>query len=386
MVPRTVRLLTVALTLLALCVLAGCSAVPSPPEAAPTDVIVVACPTLDWSDVVSGDMPVMRGLAERGATGLVVSRTPGEATTLLDTYDSVAGAGDIGSMRAEGAPAEVDARVADAVGHAAPGTSIVVVGVPTAAQAGFALVSGSGYGPGLLTSASTRRRGIITDADLHATVAQIAGARPTVPAQGAAAGVLATGDTAAERLAGLVDLETFLMAMERIRYPLLTGYTAAVVILVLVGWGVAEFMRARASFGYVSLVVRRALLFCLALPAGGTLLHIIERTPSSPARIVTQLLGATALLWLFAQFAWNKWGTAAAVAFVGLVTAGVIATDQVFGAPLSVSSLFSYSPLMALRFYGLGNEGAAVLVGAALTGIALELDAARSARPIIRRT
>ena len=378
------RVLVIAAALAAVLALGGCAPATTPPASAPGDLLVVVCPTLGWSDVTSGEMPVTRMLAERGATGLVVSRTPSEAVSQLGTLWATGGTGDMASAMAEGTPAEVDGRVAEAVGQAARGTSVAVVALPTAARAGFVAILGSGYGPGLLTSASTRRRGIVTDGDLQATFAAITGAAPADRAGGVAAGVIPTDDSSADRLAGLVELETFLSAMERIRYPLLTAYTALVVALVLVGWRLVESMRARPSFGYLSLVVRRALLFCLGLPAGGTLLHIIERTPTSPARIITQLLAATALVWLFSQFAWHKWGTGAAVALTGLVTAGIIAVDQLLGAPLSVSSLFSYSPLMALRFYGLGNEGAAVLVGAALTGIALELDAAKSSGPTVR--
>jgi hypothetical protein len=378
--------LLAAAALVAVLALAGCAPAAEPPVAAPGEVLVVICPTLGWSDVTSGEMPVTRAIAERGTTGLVVSRTPGEAASRLEVLSGTGGTGDMAaSVVAEGTPAEVDVRVADAVGKADPDASIVVVALPTATQAGFVVVAGAGYGPGLLTSASTRRRGIVTDGDLQATFAAMTGALPSERTQGVVAGVIQDDDAPKDRMAALVELETLLSAMERVRYPLLTAYTAIVAALVLVGWRLAETMRGRPSFGYTSLVVRRALLFFLALPAGGTLLHIIERTPSSPARIITQLLAATALVWLFAQFAWHKWGTGAAVALTGLVTAGVIAVDQLLGAPLSVSSLFSYSPLMALRFYGLGNEGAAVLVGAALTGIALELDAAKSTGPSVRR-
>ena len=385
MARRTARSLATALALLALLALSGCVTLPSPPKAAPADVIVVVCRTLGWADVISGDMPATRMLAEQGATGLVVSRTPERARQRLDIGTDAGSPGGFTSTEAKGTPAEVDLLVAEAVGYADPGASVVVVALPAATQAGFVVISGSGYGPGLLTSASTRRRGIVTDADIQTTLIRITGAEPAAGAQGVAAGTLATDDTATERLTGLVELETFLGAMDSIRYPLLSGFTVLLLVLVIAGWRVAETRRDRPRYAYVSLVLRRALLFGLALPAGGTLLFIIERLPQSPARIVTQLLGATALMWLFAQFAWHKWGTGAAVAFIGLITAGVVAADQLVGAPLSVSALVSYSPLMALRFYGLGNEGAAILVGSALTGIALELDAARTGGAAMRR-
>jgi hypothetical protein len=48
--------------------------------------------------------------------------------------------------------------------------------------------------------------------------------------------------------------------------------------------------------------------------------------------------------------------------------------DQAFGAPLSFSGLLSYSPLLGARYYGLGNEGASVIVGGGLAGLALLID------------
>ncbi len=385
MARRVTRMLAVVLALVALLGLAGCVDLPSAPTASPADVLVIVCPTLGWTEVTSGEMPTTRSLAERGAAGLIVSRSPEKAARRLDMYAVTEGSRDIGSTRAEGTPAEVDLRVAEAVGQANPGTTIVVVAPPTAVRPGFTVIAGSGYGPGLLSSRSTRRRGLIIDADVEMTVERIAGVRPADPTPRAALGVVATGGTPAERLSGLVKLETFLVAMDRVRYPLMTGYTILVLILVIGGWRVAETLQDRPSFAYTSRVLRRALLFALALPAGGTLLFVIERLPQSPARIVTQLLAATALIWLFAQFAWHKWGTSAAVAFTGLMTAAVLTVDQLLGAPLSLSALVGYSPLGAFRFYGLGNEGAAMLIGSALMGVAMELDAAGAGRAAIRR-
>lgn len=103
-------------------------------------------------------------------------------------------------------------------------------------------------------------------------------------------------------------------------------------------------------------------------------MSVWNRTPESPERIVVQLLGATAVIWLMAEVAWNRWGITGGVAFVGLSTSLLVGADQLLGAPFSVSALISYSPLMALRFYGLGNEGAAVLVGSTLIGMTFLLE------------
>src|SRR5659263_16310 len=86
MARRVACVLAVALAFAGLMGLAGCVDLPSAPTASRTDVLVIVCPTLDWTDVTSGEMPVTRALAERGAAGLIVSRSPEKAAKRLDTY------------------------------------------------------------------------------------------------------------------------------------------------------------------------------------------------------------------------------------------------------------------------------------------------------------
>jgi hypothetical protein len=69
----------------------------------------------------------------------------------------------------------------------------------------------------------------------------------------------------------------------------------------------------------------------------------------------------------------------AALAAVAALTVGTLVVDQWFGAPLSYTGFFGYSPLAAARYYGMGNEAAALCLGAALVGVALVLDEWRAA-------
>ena len=62
------------------------------------------------------------------------------------------------------------------------------------------------------------------------------------------------------------------------------------------------------------------------------------------------------------------------VAALSLLTSAVIVVDQWLGAPASFTNFFGYSPLLAARFYGMGNEAAAILFGSSIVGIALLFD------------
>ncbi|MGB4593881.1 MAG: hypothetical protein WBI63_08935 [Coriobacteriia bacterium] len=378
------KVVIVAVALVMLLSLSGCHGVPTPPAPAPTDVVVVESTGLDWADVVSGDMPFTSDLAQRSAIGLLVSRDPASAETLLGELD-VTGGRTVGTRRATGAPGAVDREIADAVSSASAASTVVVLSVPTATSPGVVIVSGEAYAPGLLESASTRRAGLVTDEDIVATVRVVADAGD---ASDASTGVSVASDkmTGSERVAHLARVESALLAMEGLRRPLQSVYTVLMTLLILGGWWLAEKARTSARFGYWSTVMRRAILFGLCVPAAGTLLHVVDRYPASPERTVSLLFATGGLVWLFSQFAWHRWGTAAGVSLASIVTAAVVAIDQLAGAPLTVSSAFSYSPVSAFRFYGLGNEGAAILVGALVTGIALELDAADAPDPVRRRT
>lgn len=373
------RKIAILVTIIALTLpaLTGCSGVPIVPKSDVAPVLVVVTPPVTWADVTSGEMPVLLRLSKDSAIGLVASRDPAESLATLSVYDATSR--DVATVQAEGSLAEIDLAAAEAVSHAPAGTAIVVVSVPGEAtpghggSAGVVMVSGAGFGPGLLTSASTRRDGLVTDVDLSATVEHIAG--PVAETKAVTLAVIDDGKTPGERVEWLERMAVFLDAIELIRVPIFYTYTTFMLILLLCGWFVAERFRDAAKYGYWSLVLRRFILFGLVLPVGGTLLFIADRFPDSPQRIVALLLAASGFLWIFGEFAWHKWGTAGAIAFAGIAAGLVLGADQLTGATLSLSSVFSYSPLAGFRYFGIGNEGAAILIGGALVGVALELDA-----------
>lgn len=380
--------IAVVLLAIVLAALSGCASVASAPSTTAIPVVFVVTPPLTWSDVSADETPALMHLAENAAIGAVVSKNPALSVATLSDH----GTGTtrpITAVTVSGSLATIDAAVAEQVAGAPVGAAIVVVSTAGAAtpghgaSAGIVLAKGGSYESGLLTSASTRRDGLVTDADVAATVGAIAGAT-SAPKAGIAASVVDDSRTPADRVAWLARVSVFLTAVEKIRVPIFNVYTAAMVVLLLGGWFVAERYRTAARYTYWSLVLRRFIVLGLVLPAGATLLHVADRLPGTPQRVVALLLAASGLLWIFAEFAWHKWGTAGAIAFSGLAAALILGIDQLAGATLSLSSIFSYSPLIGFRFFGIGNEGAAILFGGALVGLSLELDAAVSSARVRR--
>ena len=108
-------------------------------------------------------------------------------------------------------------------------------------------------------------------------------------------------------------------------------------------------------------------------------MYLIVPRPESPALVLLLLIGVAAMVWAGAVLLGRRFGPGIAAGGVGLLTAVVLIIDQLLGAPLSYSGLFSYSPLWGARYYGIGNEGASILVGGGLVGVALAFDHFRDA-------
>jgi hypothetical protein len=90
------------------------------------------------------------------------------------------------------------------------------------------------------------------------------------------------------------------------------------------------------------------------------------RWPQTSVQAVTALIVTAAAVFALAVVLMFKAPMRVPVAALSLLTAGVIVVDQWLGAPASFTNFFGYSPLLAARFYGMGNEAAAILVGSCL--------------------
>ena len=179
------------------------------------------------------------------------------------------------------------------------------------------------------------------------------------------------------------------VAVDTVRPAVQNSYiTVTVIILLICAALLRPMQRALTGWGgHAAHAFARVILLLLVMPAAATVMYLAVRRPGSAAMVAVLFAVTTAALWLVALLIDRRWGSAVALAVVGLTSAGVLLLDQAFGAPLSFSGMFSYSPLLGARYYGLGNEGASIIVGGALTGIALLVDAFRD-RPwigVVRR-
>ena len=104
------------------------------------------------------------------------------------------------------------------------------------------------------------------------------------------------------------------------------------------------------------------------LPAGALLAAAVPMTGVLPVAALTALLaaGLTALSWRLSGGNFPR-----TLASIALATAALVALDAAAGGALARFSTLGYNPASGTRFFGVGNEYAAVLAGSLTMGLAV---------------
>ena len=211
----------------------------------------------------------------------------------------------------------------------------------------FALVRPGGDG-GILYSPTTRTRGLLTNADVAPTLLALLGA-PVPPEMSGRVAEMRLGEPAAAEV-----LQRRLWFVEE------DGFRV---------WGVVGVLWAGAMVVGISRGGRRGaspvVLALAALPAGALLAAAVPVAGVLPVAALTALFAGalTALSW---RLSVNYTG---ALALLSLATAALVALDAAAGGALERFSTLGYNPATGTRFYGVGNEYAAVLAGGLTLGL-----------------
>jgi len=285
----------------------------------------------------------------------------------------------------------VDARVAAvraAVAAAADDPTLIVASIADAGRTAhlqFAAATGPAPGggryEGLLGSRSTRQTGIVQTTDLAPTVLALALGSDAATAGLVGSPVTATdaGASVADRVEKVRDLDLAAQAIQPLVPPFVVGWVLSQIVL-FVGatvalrraWG-GTHVRPR-----VLAWLRRVAVLFGAVPASTYLANTIPwwRAGSGEG---AQLAAVTASVALFvvvltalALLGPCRRHPLGPMAFVGTATALVLAVDVATGSRLVTSSLIGLQPVVAGRFYGLGNPQFALFaVGTLLLTVAV---------------
>ncbi|MHB9003529.1 MAG: hypothetical protein ACYC6C_05635 [Coriobacteriia bacterium] len=243
-----------------------------------------------------------------------------------------------------------------------------------------AIVYGEGYS-GRLTSSSTQRLGLVTNLDVAATVLDAFGIDRPVQILGNPMTSDAASFGLSERIADLTTMDRAAMAIDFARASVVNGFIGSTLfVLIMSTWLLIranKWSHVIARRGAVA--SRVALLGVLSVPLASLVMFIVDGRPDDSAAAVLMLFVVTVVIWAALLVVRRFSPLHAPVAIVTLTTTLVILVDQWMGANWSFISFLGYSPIMAARYYGIGNEGAAILFGATLLGLAFAFDAAPEA-------
>ncbi len=229
------------------------------------------------------------------------------------------------------------------------------------------VISGPGFRGGLLTSPSTRREGLVTICDFAPTVLSLLGIAPPSEMAGRPAAP-APRSASVDALLNM-NLDASLQGE---RQPAMRGSSVAqsVVIagvtLILL---LASAPWARRWAAWIALVPALLPLVMLYLPLicpGGLV-------ATSIWLVCLTLLGVALCAAVFRS-------PMRALVWLCVVLAGSLVVDLARGAPLISTSTAGYSMIEGARYYGIGNELAGTLLGAALIGLGAALSGRRGAR------
>ena len=236
------------------------------------------------------------------------------------------------------------------------------------------------YGRGLLgelTSGSTHRDGLVTNLDVAPTALAALGIEATSTMVGQPMTARPTEAPLAARIAALLRRDRSAGAVDQLRDAWFIRYYVIFALAVLafatsIAWRGEQCGR---TLG------RTLLLLLLATPSAGWLMFVVQGAPGSPVEALGAFVLASAFVLAAALWLHRRFPRSSLVAPLALatLTSAVVLADQWLGHPIE-SGLFSYSVRSGWRYYGMGNEGAALLVGSSLAALGLGIDTLRGSR------
>ncbi|QIM22264.1 hypothetical protein G7075_15815 [Phycicoccus sp. HDW14] len=259
----------------------------------------------------------------------------------------------------------VDQRIGQVVEAGPNGADFIVASLSDAGvseRLRMVLARGPHFGPGTLYSDSTRQSGLAQSADLTATVLE--GVGVTVPS--AVGGSPLTGEPAPDnserrardRLQLLRDLDEASHDVHGLVEPFFQVFAygqLVVYLLVLLAWkGRIGSEETRTT---VLSRVRTLSVAAAAVPVSTFLANLVPwwRFPVEMVAVVATVLAFVAVIAGVAlRGPWRKWPLGP-MAVVSAVTVVVLAADVMTGSRLQLSSLMGLQPVVAGRFYGMGN-------------------------------
>lgn len=217
------------------------------------------------------------------------------------------------------------------------------------------IMAGSGIEPGVLTSPTTKRDGIITNLDIAPTILSHFGLDKAQEMVGFPVKTIPSLDP----VSFLVDLEEKSRAIYLQRPVLAHIYVTIQIIGVVLALIAILYKWKQAPY------FKYFLLAMLAVPLSLVLLPLFEVRNVYLAIAITTLITSSLV---YISLKTGRRQDLDPFVMIALSTSLVIIVDILLGSPLMKESPLSYDPMVGARFYGIGNEFMGVLIGSSIIG------------------
>lgn len=267
-----------------------------------------------------------------------------------------------------------------------PGKDLLLLVSPTSpawepgARLGVAVAAGAGFAPGSsLSSASTRRAGLVTLPDVAPTVLEHLG-RARGPGMTGRPFTAVAGPRDRVRAAVALDRES--VFVDGIKGDVATLFVVFQVVVYLLASVLLTRYTPVAPRGGLARALESLGLAVVAFPAATYLGGFLPQDRLGAGGLAAVLGVATAAVVAAGMASARR--PLDRLLVVASFTAGLMMADLVTGARLQLNTVFGYSPIVAGRFAGAGNITFAVLGASALVTGALIAHRAGATRPSLR--
>jgi hypothetical protein len=273
--------------------------------------------------------------------------------------------------------ARIDARVGAVLDVVPDGATVIVVSLADSGRTPhLQLVAATGPAPGgeeydaaLLGSRSTRQDGLVQATDLMPTVLGLVGVEAPGGLPGAVIAPQPGDTTAAERRQKVSDLSEAAITVQ----PLVVWFFNGLVIAQILLYGAAALalrnnLGGRDGRRRVLGVLRRVAVVFASVPVATFLANLVPwwRSDQDLLAVVGVVFGWVLVIATVALAGPWRDRRLGPLGVVSGITAGVLALDVLTGSQLQTSSLMGQQPVVAGRFYGLGNVQFALFATGAL--------------------
>jgi hypothetical protein len=378
---------------------------PALPAATADDVdssrcIVVYVPTLQWRDISPEASPTLYSLSQAAAVGNIAAEPEHLASlfdgqagitvlsreNLMDAFfadvdpaTSVEGwsQGSFGSANLN--VAELDVALSRLLGTASADTALILIGThqpsPTVSRTYSPLslvMLRSGGAAGYLSSTTTHRTGLVTASDI------LAWARSQVDGGSGAWGVPEVGVIPSRE--GVEARNAFLQhnidiceSVHQTKEGMDLLFLALFVLVFFCSLAllILEIDVSPKNVRPLIVACRLLLLLALSYPVATYLMFLIPPQlyplTDTPAGMVAACLAWTLALLVASLLLGRRTRWAHSLFFLFVLTFATILANQLLSGPLSLTGYLNYEVDKMVRFYGIGNEGCALLFGSWIT-------------------